>query len=123
MKNTPDKKLSKSKVGRPTVMTDDVVAKLEHAFAIGATATEACSYADISRNSLYDYIAYNEKFSNRIEQLRDKPILKAKNTIVKDLDQTGTAKWYLEKKSKEFAPQANVTAVQVNINEDRENFA
>lgn len=97
-------------VGRPTVMTPEVVAKLEQAFAIDATVEEACSYADISRDAFYDYLKKNPDFSDRIGDLRQKPILKARQTIVKSLDNPTSAQWYLSRKRKnEFAERVEQT--------------
>ena len=96
--------------GRPTVMTSDVIAKLEQAFAIDATVVEACSYAEISRDAFYDYLKKEPTFSDRIEDLRNRPILKARQTIVKNLEQPEGAKWYLERKRKnEFAQRQEFT--------------
>ena len=86
--------------GRPTVMTPETVNKLEQAFAIGATDEEACVFADISRTTLYDYINKNPEFADKKEALKKKPILKAKNTVVKNLDNPDMALKYLERKCK-----------------------
>jgi hypothetical protein len=70
--------------GRPTVMTKEVLAKLEYAFSANCNKTEACLYAGISHDSLDRYIEKNPKFSVRIQQLRSNPRLQAKiNTIEK----------------------------------------
>lgn len=99
-----------SELGRPTVMTPDVLHKLEEAFAIGCSDSEACSYADIAMSTLYSYQEKNPSFSERKEQLKEKPILKAKNTIVKALNEPEHAKWYLERKKKnEFAQRSELT--------------
>ena len=91
--------------GRPTVMTPGVIVKLEYVFAIDGTVAEACSYADISPNSYYDYLKINPEFSNRIESLRQKPVLKARQTITKALNDPNHAFRYLERKrKKEFGP-------------------
>lgn len=96
--------------GRPTVMTPDVLHKLEEAFAIGCSDGEACSYADISSSTFYNYQDAHPEFLERKAQLKERPILKAKNTIVKALDQPEHAKWYLERKKKvEFAQRTEQT--------------
>ena len=46
--------MSKNKGGRPTVMTEDVIRKLEDAFAHDLSDTEACLYAGIGRTTLFD---------------------------------------------------------------------
>lgn len=78
------------KVGRPTKMTDEVVSKLEHAFSLGCTDLEACSYADISKHTLYRYESNNPEFSDRKEVLKTNPFMKARevlyNALVVDAD-------------------------------------
>lgn len=96
--------------GRPTVMTPEVLNKLEEIFAIGGTDQEACFFANISHQTLYDYQKKYPEFVERKEALKEKPILKARRTVVKALDNPEDAKWYLErKKKKEFAQRTEFT--------------
>lgn len=87
-------------VGRPTKMTPEVVMKLEQAFAIDASVEEACSYADISRNTFYVWLKENAEYQDRIDELRQRPVLKARQTIAKSLDNPQHAQWYLSRKKK-----------------------
>lgn len=87
-------------VGRPSKMTSEVVGKLEEAFAIGASINEACMYADINKSTYFDWIKKNPHFSNRVEALQLKPTLKARQTVVKALDDPVMALKYLERKHK-----------------------
>ncbi len=99
-----------NQVGRPTVMTSEVVSKLEEVFAIGGTDEEACFYADISKQTLYDYQKKYPDFIDRKEQLKQRPFLKARQTIVKALDNPHDAQWFLERKKKsEFAQRTELT--------------
>lgn len=86
--------------------------KLEHAFAIGCNDKEACSYAEITLDQLYYYTReVNKEFQARKEELKEQPILKAKDTVVKNLDDPTHAKWYLERKlKKEFGNSLDVNA-------------
>lgn len=86
--------------GRPTVMTSNVLLKLEQAFAIDASIREACSYAEIAVNTFYMYLREHPDFQERIDELRERPILKARQTIVSNLNTPDHAKWYIERKSK-----------------------
>lgn len=96
--------------GRPTSMTPEVVLKLEQAFAIDATVEEACSYADIARNTFYEYLKKNPEFQDRIDELRQRPVLKARQTIARSLDIPQHAQWYLTRKKKaEFAERTELT--------------
>ncbi len=93
-----------AEVGRPTVMTTEILNKLEEVFALGGTDKEACFYAGISHQTLYDYQNKNPEFIERKEALKERPILKARQTVVKALDNPSDAQWYLERKAKkEFA--------------------
>lgn len=98
--------------GRPTVMTEDVVNKLEQAFSLGCSDLEACLFADISKQTLYDYQAKNPEFADRKAMLKDKLILKARTVIADALNKKdeNTAKWYLERKAKsEFGTRTEIT--------------
>lgn len=121
-----------AKVGRPTVMTKETIRKLEEVFAIGGSDSEACFYADISKESLYAYCRKHPEFTDRKESLKEKPILKARQTVVKSLDQPDYAFKYLERKKKdEFSPRKELTgkdgnpietSYEIKLNEIREEY-
>jgi hypothetical protein len=93
-----------------TKLTPEVVSKLEEAFAMDCTVTEACLFAGISRTAYYDWINANPELADRFEQLRETPVLKARSTIVKSLDNVGTSQWYIERKRRnEFAMRTEHT--------------
>ena len=73
--------------GRPTKMTKQRVKKLEDAFLMGCTDTEACLYADISRQTLYSYEKSNPAFTDRKETLKQNPFMKARKVLLKALDE------------------------------------
>lgn len=103
----------KSKAGRPTVMTPTVIAKLETAFSLDSTVLEACFYAGISKDSYYDFLKDNPEYSDRFEALRNKPVLKARETVYKALGTPQYATWYLERKAKkEFATRTEHTGAE-----------
>lgn len=72
--------------GRPTKLTLDVLNKMEEASAIDATVSEICYYCDISETTYYRWMVENPDIKERLDQLRQKPILKARQEIVKGLD-------------------------------------
>lgn len=91
------------KCGRPLVFTEDVKKKLEQAFAIGCTVSEACLYADISNALFYLHAPKGSILFDEFQRLRDNPILKARSTVVAALGDAETAKWYLKnKRNQEF---------------------
>ena len=89
-------------------MTPETLDKLRQAFLIGATNLEAAHYAGITEKTLYNYIERTPEFVQQIESWKSEPILKAKQTVVKALDEPKNAQWYLEKKAKDFRPKAEI---------------
>lgn len=99
--------------GRPTIVTDAVVAKLEYGFMKGLNVTECCHYADISRNCFYEYLEKNPDFKDRIEELRSNPSTKAKLNVVEAIENgdTDLSKWWLERRNKdEFSTKQEIDA-------------
>lgn len=96
-------------VGRPSQVTQDALNKLEHAFSIGASDREACLFADISEEALYYHQRKYPEYIKRKELLKEKPLLKARNTVVNSLNDPDHAEWYLERKGKdEFSSRSNL---------------
>jgi hypothetical protein len=89
--------------GRKTIMTPEIIAKLEQAFSMGCSDLEACLHANIGKTTLYNYQNENPKFVERKEQLKEKLVLKARTVIAEALNKKdeNTAKWYLERKKKD----------------------
>lgn len=102
----------KNKIGRPTVMTPETIGKLEEVFALGGSDKEACFYAGINGQTLYDYQKKYPRFIERKEALKETPILKARRTVVDKLDENyGNAMDFLKrKKKKEFGDKVDVTS-------------
>jgi hypothetical protein len=99
-----------AKVGRPTVMTEEVLRKLEEIFSLGGSDREATFYAGISMQSLYEYQKKNPEYAERKAALKEKPVLKARRTIVDSLDDPDYAFKYVERKKKdEFSLRSEVT--------------
>ena len=102
-----------AEVGRPTVMTPDVVNKLEQGFTMGFTDEEACLYANISKQTLYDYCKRVEGYTDRKEELKNHPKLLAKVNLynaLKDNKKIEDSKWYLERRDKEFKQKTDITS-------------
>lgn len=98
--------------GRPTVMTPEAIGKLEQAFSMGCSDLEACLFADISKDALYDYQEKHPEFTERKAMLKEKMIFKARSVIADALNKKdeNTAKWYLERKAKnEFGTRTEIT--------------
>ncbi len=102
--------MAKDLGGRPSKQTPIAVKKLEEAFLMDCSVEEACFYAGISRQTYYTWIKDSPELLDRFEELRQEPFLKARKTILDNLDQPEHAKWYMERKRKaEFAPRQENT--------------
>lgn len=62
----------KKNMGRPPKVNYKLMAKLEDALKNGASVTEACSYANISRDTYYRYLNNEEVFADRMTAARGK---------------------------------------------------
>lgn len=93
------------KPGRPRVIDDKVLGKLEEAFLWGYSDREACLHANINPSTLYDYCNEHKGYSERKELLKNKPKMLAKKNIVEAIRKgdEGSSKWYLERKDDEFS--------------------
>lgn len=99
------------KVGRPTVMTETMIGKLEMLFAKGLTDREACLIADISPSTLYDYCNENPEFAERKETLKQHPTAKARLNLTEAIEKgdADLSKWWLERKAKdEFSTKQTI---------------
>lgn len=90
--------MAKKKMGAPTKVSEEVIRKLEQTAALDATVGEMCFYAGISVTTYYNIINTNKKLFDSLQALRQKPILKARQTFVNALDDPKYALEYLERK-------------------------
>ena len=103
----------KNKVGRKTVMTPETVNKLEQGFTMGFTDEEACLYANISKQTLYDYCKKHSGYTDRKEGLKNHPKLLAKVNLynaLKENKKIDDSKWYLERRDKDFKEKSDITS-------------
>ena len=89
-----------NKVGRPTSLTSDTVAKLCEALRLGMSVQIACNYAKIDRSTFYRHLEADGDFATKIETARDYLIMVASAVIHKAIVQdknVQVAMWWLEK--------------------------
>ena len=72
------------------------------------TDEQACFYAKISVDALYDYQKANPEFTKRKQDLKDSPTMKAKQTVVKALENSQDAWKWLEKRDPDFKPTSKI---------------
>jgi hypothetical protein len=91
--------------GRPTKMTPETIKKLEEAWAFGCSDLEACFYADITSQTLTTYQNANPEFLDRKERLKQRPVLIARQTVVRDISHNSdlALKFLERKRKKEFS--------------------
>ena len=101
-------------VGRPTVITEEVLQKLEEAFLNGASDRQATFLANISDGTLYNYIKDNPEFGERKELLKQQIAYQAKCNIaeaIRSNKKIEDSKWYAERKiKKEFGNNVDITS-------------
>lgn len=106
-------KTVKKKIGRKWFDgkdEEDVIAKCKEVWAIDGTDEEAAFYAEVSKFSISRYLQEHSDLKEIRNRLKERPILKARQTIVKNLDNPQEAKWYLERKRKnEFSERRELS--------------
>ena len=127
MKKKPAKK--KSNAGRKTVMTKDVLRKLDECFLSDLSDKQACYIVDINPESLYAYQRAHPKYTERKATLKEMVKAKAKMVIAKNINSNdiNTAKWYAEHKmqsefstKQEIANTGTITQIVVASTNDKE---
>lgn len=89
-------------VGRPSIVTSEVIQKLEQAFSLGCTDLEACIFAGISKSTLYNFQGENAEFLERKELLKETPVLLARQEVIKGLrNNPDHALRFLERRKKD----------------------
>ena len=91
-------------------MTTENINKLKEAFAIDASIEEACFYTNISVPTYYAWIKKNQGLFEEFTKLRQRPILKARQEVVRGIDgDKHFALRYLEKKRRaEFGEKIGI---------------
>lgn len=101
-------------MARPTIMTPEVIAKLEEAFSWGCTDIEACLHANIAVQTLYKYQERVPKFIERKNALKENPVMLARKSVVKQLQRDGKlAMDYLSRKRKDEFSTKSETDLRV----------
>lgn len=96
-------------MARPLKITELTVKKLEEAFILGATVKEACFYANISKQTYYNWTAKNSELLDRFVRLREAPILRARKCLVDSFKENPRlAMRYLEKRHRLNSEEANL---------------
>ena len=112
-------------VGRPEKIDETVLAKLEDAFRNAFTDEMACLFAGISEATLNRYCQKNPEFRVRKEKLKISPNLRAQAKLVADIENVSGARYWAERRMKDFMPKQTVVLdgkVDVEDTEMRQTF-
>lgn len=95
------------------MLTDALRVKIEEVAALDGTVEEMAYYCDVSRQTIYNWFAADPEFFDRVERLRLRPILKARETINKKMSESySNAIDYLKRKKRlEFGDNIDVTTL------------
>lgn len=96
--------------GRPTKITEAVVAKLERSLENGFTINKACSLSGISYDAFNERYKKDDEFRQKIDLAKDWATEKARQVVIKSIinGNLKTAKWWLERKARsEFSVKFN----------------
>lgn len=93
---------SPNQTGRPTVVTPEIIEKLESIFRDGAHIIEACENVGISRQAYYDALKRDPSFADRMDAAQEYTTEVARAVVSKAIKRGDreTAKWWLERRVK-----------------------
>jgi hypothetical protein len=99
-----------AEVKNPVKLDDTTVKKIEEASALDCSIKETCLYANITRQTYYNWINSFPELKERFDILRSTPFLKARRTIVESLKEPQHAFEYMKRKrKKEFSERTEMT--------------
>jgi len=102
--------------GRPTIMDEITLQKLEGAFANDATDEQACFIAKISKQTLYNYQKEHPEFIDRKQALKSMVTYQAKYNLKEliysqekelEKERIEASKWILPKREKDIYSERN----------------
>lgn len=99
-----------AEVTNPVKLDDITVKKIEEALAMDCSIEEVCLMANISKQTFYNWQNSFPELKERFDLLRATPFLKARDTIIKSLDNPQYAFEYMKRKKKnEFSERLEQT--------------
>ena len=93
------------------VNIEEYIANIAEYLKVGCSLHEACLHGETPYRTVKDYYDNEDEVRKKIDRLMNTPILTARQTVVKDLeDNPDMAMKYLERKLKsEFSPRVEKT--------------
>lgn len=101
--NLIENKPKKRRAGRTSKYSMEIVSKLELAFKNDFNISQACDYANISRDTYYKWLEEKRGFSDKMEAAQSHLIRKAKINLANAIEAGNieTSKWVLERRAKD----------------------
>ena len=99
--------IRKQKVGRPSVIDEQALRKLEIFIASGMGISASCHFAGISTSTFYEHKALDKEFADRMSMAEEWALFRARQVVLQSIDNgdVATARWYLSTKARaEFSP-------------------
>ena len=99
-------------MSRPTVVTEEVIQKLEKLFRDGSHIYEACGEVKIDPSTYYKRLKEDPDFSNRMDVAQEYTTEIARAVLSRSIKRgdRDSAKWWLERRAKErFSPRSELT--------------
>ena len=115
----PTKKNPKGEQKKPK-KTKKVIRELRSLLLIGCSITEACVTAGISTESYYRWINSDEELRNEFANAKKNIFVKARKRIFENLDDPTTARWFAERRMKEFKPKIGIEADNPLVGEKKQ---
>ena len=90
------------KDGRPSVINEDILRKIEAALATGFSISAACHFSGISTSTFYEHKASNQEFADRVRWAEEWATYKARQVVLQAIENGDVqiAKWYLSVKAR-----------------------
>lgn len=95
------------KAGRPSVINEEIIRKLEVTIASGMSISASCHFSGISTSTFYEHKALDKEFANRMRWAEEWATFRARQVILQAIDNgdIACARFWLERKARaEFAP-------------------
>ena len=104
--------------GRPTVMTEEVIEKIEEELKNGATLAQASFLAGISLKTIYNYFGNNPDFKDRCDLLQGLVAYRARVNLKNKIESgdIDSSKYWLDRKDKEFKAKTDITTDNESLN-------
>ena len=93
--------MSSNNTGRPTVMDEVTVQKLEQALRDGFSVERACYLSGVGRSTFYDHCNSDSDFADKMYLAQEWATERAKQVVIQAIDDGNlkAAQWWLERKA------------------------